>query len=106
VLSLILTAGQRGDSPQFRAVLDGINLPRIGAGRPRTRPDKVRADKAYSSLLEPCCCGCVHVGAGPAPRLQRRGWPMSAQLPVQRRGLVRSLVHAVLMDVPAVPEMA
>jgi hypothetical protein len=93
VLSLILTAGQRGDSPQFRAVLDGINLPRIGAGRPRTRPDKVRADKAYSSLLEPCCCGCVHVGAGPAPRLQRRG-------------LVRSLVHAVLMDVPAVREMA
>jgi hypothetical protein len=52
VLSLIVTAGQRGDSPQFRAVLDGINVPRIGAGRPRTRPDKVRADKAYSSLLE------------------------------------------------------
>jgi hypothetical protein len=49
VLSLILTAGQRGDSPQFRAVLDGINVPRIGAGRPPTRPDKVRADKAYSS---------------------------------------------------------
>jgi transposase len=49
VLSLIVTAGQRGDSPQFRAVLDGINVPRIGAGRPRTRPDKVRADKAYSS---------------------------------------------------------
>jgi transposase len=97
---------RRGDSPQFRAVLDGINLPRIGAGRPRTRPDKVRADKAYSSLLDPCCCGCVHVGAGPAPRLQRRGWPMSGQLPVQRRGLVRSLVHAVLMDVPAVREMA
>ena len=35
VLSLIVTAGQRGDSPQFRAVLDGINVPRIGAGRPR-----------------------------------------------------------------------
>jgi transposase len=30
-------------------VLDGINVPRISAGRPRTRPDKVRADKAYSS---------------------------------------------------------
>jgi len=49
VLSLVVTAGQRGDSPQFQTVLDGINVPRIGAGRPRTRPDKVRADKAYSS---------------------------------------------------------
>jgi len=49
VLSLIVTAGQHGDSPQFQAVLDGINVPRIGAGRPRTRPDKVRADKACSS---------------------------------------------------------
>ncbi len=49
VLSLVVTAGQRGDSPQLQAVLDGINVPRIGAGRPRTQPDKVRADKAYSS---------------------------------------------------------
>jgi transposase len=49
VLSLVVTAGQRGDSPQFQTVLEGINVPRIGAGRPPTRPDKVRADKAYSS---------------------------------------------------------
>jgi hypothetical protein len=35
VQSLVVTAGQRGDSPQFQAVLDGINVPRIGAGRPR-----------------------------------------------------------------------
>nr|WP_248297425.1 IS5 family transposase [Streptomyces sp. S1D4-11] len=39
-LSLVVTAGQRGDSPQFQTVLDGINVPRIGAGRPRPRPDK------------------------------------------------------------------
>ncbi len=45
----MLTAGQRGDSPQFQAVLDGIRVPRVGAGRPRTRPDQVLADKAYSS---------------------------------------------------------
>jgi transposase len=49
VLSLLLTAGQRGDSPQFQPVLDKISVPRMGAGRPRTRPDKVRADKAYGS---------------------------------------------------------
>lgn len=44
-----MTAGQRGDSPQFEAVLEGIRVARIGVGRPRSRPDRVLADKAYSS---------------------------------------------------------
>jgi transposase len=48
-LSLVLTAGQRGDSPQFTVVLDGIRVPRLDGGRPRTRPDRVLADKAYPS---------------------------------------------------------
>jgi transposase len=48
-LSIVITAGQRGDSPQFQAVLDGIAVPRQGPGRPRSRPDRVLADKAYSS---------------------------------------------------------
>ncbi len=30
-------------------VLDAIHVPRLGPGRPRTRPDSVLADKAYSS---------------------------------------------------------
>ncbi len=48
-LSLLVTAGQRHDSPRFQPVLEGIRVARIGAGRPRTKPDKVRADKAYGS---------------------------------------------------------
>ena len=48
-MSLALTAGQRGDSPQFKIVLDGIRVPRLGPGRARTRPDRALADKAYSS---------------------------------------------------------
>lgn len=48
-LSIVPTAGQRGDSPQFTVVLAGIRVPRLGGGRPRTRPDRVLADKAYSS---------------------------------------------------------
>jgi transposase len=48
-LSIVVTAGQAGDSPQFGAVLSGIWVPRLGPGRPRTRPDRVLADKAYSS---------------------------------------------------------
>ncbi|GLW75509.1 IS5 family transposase [Kitasatospora phosalacinea] len=49
LMSLVITAGQRGDSPQFQVVLDRIRVPRLGPGRPRTRPDRVRADKAYGS---------------------------------------------------------
>ncbi|WP_106980134.1 IS5 family transposase [Streptomyces griseofuscus] len=48
-LSVVITAGQRGDSPQFEAVLEAIRVPRLGLGRPRKRPDRVRADKAYDS---------------------------------------------------------
>lgn len=49
LLSLVLTGGQRGDSPQFIPVLAGIRVPRLDGGRPRTRPDRVLADKAYTS---------------------------------------------------------
>jgi transposase len=49
LMSLVVTAGQRGDSPQFQIVLGRIRVPRFGPGRPRTRPDKVRADRAYGS---------------------------------------------------------
>ena len=48
-LSILVTAGQRGDSPQFQAVLKGIAVPRPGRGRPRARPARVLADKAYGS---------------------------------------------------------
>ena len=48
-LSMLITPGQWGDSPQFGAVLEKIRVPRIGGGRPRTRPDRMLADKAYTS---------------------------------------------------------
>ena len=48
-LSLLVTAGQRGDSPQFESVLEAIRVPRTAGGRPRVRPLRVRGDKAYSS---------------------------------------------------------
>uniref|UniRef100_UPI0012FC6216 IS5 family transposase n=1 Tax=Herbidospora cretacea TaxID=28444 RepID=UPI0012FC6216 len=47
-LSFVLTPGQAGDSPQFRAVLSKIKV-RVPIGRPRTRPGAVAADRAYSS---------------------------------------------------------
>jgi transposase len=48
-LSLLVTAGQRGDSPQFEPVLEAIQVPKPGGGRPRRKPLRVRGDKAYSS---------------------------------------------------------
>jgi transposase len=48
-MSIVVTAGQRGDSPQFDVVLGRIRVPRLGPGRPRVRPDRVRADRAYAS---------------------------------------------------------
>jgi hypothetical protein len=48
-LAIVLTASHRGDSPQFIPVLSAIRVPRLVTGRPRTRPDRVLADKAYTS---------------------------------------------------------
>ncbi|GAA3035858.1 hypothetical protein GCM10020229_71190 [Kitasatospora albolonga] len=44
-----MTPGQWGDAPRLVAVLERIRVPRPGGGRPRTRPDHVSGDKAYSS---------------------------------------------------------
>ncbi|MGW8972271.1 transposase [Streptomyces platensis] len=43
------TGGQRADCTYFTAVLEKIRVPRIGPGRPRTKPDRLAADKAYSN---------------------------------------------------------
>ncbi|WP_370221285.1 IS5 family transposase [Kitasatospora sp. MAP12-22] len=48
-LSFLVTAGQRHDSPEFQPVLERIRVPRVGVGRPRRRPVRVRADRAYGS---------------------------------------------------------
>jgi transposase len=48
-LSVVITPGQRHDSTQLEAVLEGIRVPRpSGRGRPRSRPDHLVADKGYS----------------------------------------------------------
>ncbi|MFI0192123.1 IS5 family transposase [Streptomyces sp. NPDC017082] len=48
-LGLVLTPGHYGDGPQLERVLEQVSVPRTGVGRPRTRPDRVLADKAYTS---------------------------------------------------------
>ena len=48
-LGFITTVGQRHDAVAFELTLAQVKVARAGPGRPRTRPDAVLADKAYSS---------------------------------------------------------
>ncbi|RKT54877.1 transposase [Saccharothrix australiensis] len=45
----MLSGGNTNDCTRFEQVMEAIRVPRIGPGRPRTRPDHVIADKGYSS---------------------------------------------------------
>jgi len=48
-LVIALTAGQAGDSPMLKVLLTDLAVARPTGGRPRTRPDALLGDKAYSS---------------------------------------------------------
>jgi transposase len=47
-LAILLSPGQAGDAPMMLPLLAAVRVSRP-RGRPRTRPDRVLADKAYSS---------------------------------------------------------
>ncbi|SEH71716.1 transposase, IS4 family [Mycolicibacterium rutilum] len=48
-LVVLVSAGQAGDGPVLEHLLAHLKVERCGPGRPRTRPDRLRGDKAYSS---------------------------------------------------------
>ena len=48
-LGLVLTAGHAADTSFFVTVLETITVSTGARGRPRTRPERVLADKAYTS---------------------------------------------------------
>ena len=48
-LVVLVGPGQAGDAPMFPVLMGHLRIRRRGPGRPRTRPDRVRGDKAYSS---------------------------------------------------------
>ncbi|MGQ5640477.1 MULTISPECIES: IS5 family transposase [unclassified Streptomyces] len=92
-MPIVVTAGQRGDSPQFEPLLEKVRVPRIGPGRPRLRPDRVRTDKAYvcrknRAYLPSTRDSLHHPGQGrpsPQPQATRRSRRPAAQ--ARRRGL-------------------
>ncbi|MFC8262720.1 transposase [Streptomyces sp. NPDC057291] len=67
-LAFVLTAGRAADSPQFIPVLGKIQV-RGPVGRPRTRPDAVAGDNAYSSRGNRATCA----GAASRPSSRRKG---------------------------------
>ncbi len=48
-LVIAVTPGQANDSPALPRLLAELRIPRLGPGRPRTTPQALRADKAYSA---------------------------------------------------------
>lgn len=46
---VVCTPGQAGDSPTLPVLLAELRVERLGPGRPRTRPDALLGDKAYSA---------------------------------------------------------
>jgi transposase len=48
-LVIAVTPGQANDSPALPLLLAELRVPRAGPGRPRTTPQALRADKAYSA---------------------------------------------------------
>jgi transposase len=79
LMALVITGGQRGDSPQFATLLAHIRVPRTQRGRPRTKPELVLADKAYASranrklLARRGIRGCIPIKADQAAHRRSRG---------------------------------
>jgi len=46
---VLVGPGQAGDAPMFPILMGHLRVARRGPGRPRTRPDRMRGDKASSS---------------------------------------------------------
>jgi len=59
----LTSPGQHGDSPAFVSLMDAIRIRRRGTGRPRTRPGRAMADKAYSSAANRAWLRDHHIAA-------------------------------------------
>jgi transposase len=53
-MSILVTPGQAGDNPQLLPLLDQVSVRHAGPGRPRSRPRRIIADKAYSHPSTRC----------------------------------------------------
>ncbi|MFD5656537.1 IS5 family transposase [Streptomyces hirsutus] len=57
-MPIVVTAGQRGDSPQFEPVPEKVRVPRIGSGRPRVRHLHQAGEQALPRRFAPVFLRC------------------------------------------------
>jgi transposase len=86
-LTAVVTAANVNDTTMFQAVLDDVPAVRTPAGRRRTRPRTVHADKGYDSAANRAYLW----RRGIRPRIARRGIESSARLGRHRWKVERSL---------------
>jgi IS5 family transposase len=86
-LTAAVTAANVNDTSMFEAVLDDVPAVRTPAGRRRTRPGTVHADKGYDSAANRAYLR----RRGIRPRIARRGIEPSTRLGRHRWRVERSL---------------
>lgn len=86
-LGLSLSGANRHDSLMLASTLDAVPPVRHGPGRPRRRPDKLHADKAYDHRR--CRTECRRRSI--VPRIARRGVDVSEGLGRHRWVVERTL---------------
>lgn len=86
-MAVILSAANVHDSQKLEAAIDAIPAIRQCAGRPRHRPAKLHADKAYDSRR----CRRALRRRGITPRIARREIESSARLGRHRWVVERTL---------------
>jgi transposase len=104
-MSILVTPGQAGDNPELLPLLDQVSVRPAWGGRPRRRPRRVIADKAYSHPGyppgAPSPAHRVHVPGTPRPDRPPQGqrprrWPPTSLRPghlqeaQRRRAVLRS----------------
>jgi hypothetical protein len=112
-LGLVLTGGNAADTSSFTTVLDTISLRDGRPGRPRTRPEQVLADKAYTSAANrryltargsrspsPSALTRRQDAPAAAPRADVVGGVPEDLDDVWRDGPARKIDHLDLVDVP------
>jgi IS5 family transposase len=86
-LTAVVTAANVNDTAAFQAVMDDVPPIRTPAGRRRTRPAKIHADKGYDSHANR-----IYLRRrGIRPRIARRGVESSARFGHHRWKVERSL---------------
>ena len=93
-LGLRLSPANRHDSMMLAPTLDAVPGVRRGRGRPRKRPDKLHADKAYDHRRCRAECRAECRARSVTPRIARRGVDSSQRLGPHRWVVERPFARA------------